>query len=161
MKLLSRQVVRPFGGRVGLSVLLVALLQVVPAGGADLSIIETVNLDFGSVVDDNGTVVLGLGDAIIADPDGIHVAGPVATGRYTISGDPFAAFSLSIAGFTAAGLTIGTFETSEGTPPLLSVALDGSGELDISLGATLTVDSGVSAPGLNQPLIYIITIDYN
>jgi len=141
--------------------LLLALLQAIPAGGADLSIFETVELDFGSVVDGDGSVVLGLADAITSDPADIHVAGPVATGRYTITGDPFAAFSLSIAGFTAAGLNIGDFETSEGTPPLLSVALDGSGELDLSLGATLTVDSNVAAPGLNQPLIYIITIDYN
>jgi len=146
---------------IALGSVIIALIQGGPASGVDLSIIETVALDFGAIIDDDGVVVLGLADAITADPAGIHVGGAVFTGQYTISGDPFAAFSLSIVGSTAAGLTIDTFTTSEGVPPLLSVALNGGGELDLRLGATLTIDSGVAAPGLDQLLSYVITIDYN
>ena len=161
MDLLAKHVVRPLRGRIALSLVLVVLIQAGPAGGVDLSIVETVELDFGAVIDGDGAVVRGRADAITADPAGIHVGGAVFTGQYTISGDPFAAFSLSIVGSTAAGLTIDLFDTSEGIPPLLSVALNGVGELDLSLGATLTVDSGTTTPGYDQTLTYVITIDYN
>lgn len=161
MDVLVKQVVRPFQGRHLWAVILVMLCQAVPVCGVDLSILETVQLDFGAVIDNNGAVVLGLGDAITADPAGIHVGSISTTGQYMISGDPFAVFSLSILGSTASGLTIGDFVTSEGAPPLLAVALDGSGAIDIRLGATLTVDSGTAAPGLDQPLSYVITINYN
>jgi hypothetical protein len=161
MDLLVKQAVAGNMGRIVWGVTLVLLLQAGPAGGAELSIIETVKLDFGAVVDSDGTVVLGLADAIISDPSGIHVGTPVATAQFTITGDPFAAFSLSVVGYSAAGLGVSDFDTSEGTPPLLSVALDGAGELDLRLGATLTVESSIAAPGINQPLIYVITINYN
>lgn len=161
MELLAKQAVRPGRGWIALALALAVLIQAGPVCGVDLSIVETVTMDFGAVLDDDGAVVLGLADAITADPAGIHVGGAVFSGQYTISGDPFAAFSLSVAGSSASGLTLDTFVTSEGVPPLLSVALNGFGEMDLQMGATLTVDEVSAAPGLDQPLSYTITVDYN
>jgi hypothetical protein len=159
--LLVAQAFRSTPSRYALGVVLVLLCQVGPASGVDLSILETIELDFGAVLDSNGAVVLGLGDAITADPAGIHVGSIATTGEYMITGDPFAVFSLSILGSSASGLTINDFETSEGTPPLLSVVLNGAGEIDIRMGATLTVDEGLAEPGIDQPLTYTISINYN
>ncbi len=132
-----------------------------PVTGAELAITESTKIDFGSVVDRNGTVSLGLADAIVFDPFAIHVGDPVTTGEFLITGDPFATFSLSISGSTVGGLGIGTFETNEGTPPLLNVSLNATGQLDLRLGANLTVDSAQVLPAPNQPLLFTITINYN
>ena len=155
------QSVRPFLSRRIWFLALALLCQGGPARGLELSILETIELDFGAVVDQSGAVRLGLSDAIVSDPSGIHVGTPVSTGQYEITGDPFAVFSLSILGSTADGLTISDFTTSEGTPPLLAVVLDGTGNKDIRLGATLTVEESSASPGLDQALAYTITIDYN
>ena len=152
MELLAKQAVRPGRGWIALALALAVLIQAGPVCGVDLSIVETVTLDFGAVLDDDGAVVLGLADAITADPAGIHVGSAVFTGQYTISGDPFAAFSLSVAGSSASGLTIDTFVTSEG---------DAEQGRDLQMGATLTVDSASASPGLDQTLSYTITVDYN
>ncbi len=143
------------------AVAFLALCAVWPATGAELGISETVELDFGAVVDRDGSVILGLGDTIVFDPFSIHVGNAVSTGHYLITGDPFATFSLSITGSTVGGLSIGSFETTEGTPPLLNVALGLSGQLDLGLGGTLTVNSGQAAPGNDQPLLFTITVNYN
>jgi hypothetical protein len=132
-----------------------------PLCGAPLSIVESVELDFGTVVDEDGSVTIGLTDTVTLDPFGIHVGDPVTTGHYLIGGDPFATVSLSIVGSTVAGLSVGSFETSEGTPPLLNAALDITGELDLSIGATVTVNSAQAVPGDSQSLLFTITVNYN
>jgi hypothetical protein len=148
------------GGVCALLALLVFLAPL-PLTGAPLTIMESVELDFGTVVDRNGVVQLGLSDNVLFDPFGIHVGDPVSTGHYLISGDPFATISLSITGSTVSGLSIGSFITSEGTPPLLHAALDITGELDLSLGATVSVNSAQVVPGAGQPLLFTITVNYN
>jgi len=132
-----------------------------PVAGADLAISESTELDFGSVVDRDGSVSLGLADNIIFDPFSIHVGDPVATGEFLITGDPFATFTLSVSGSTIGGLGIGSFDTSEGPPPLLNVSLNAVGQLDLRLGADLTVNSAQVLPAPDQPLLFTITIDYN
>lgn len=147
-----------------LSIALLALLVLstpLPLTGAPLSILESVELDFGTVVDEDGLVQLGLTDDVMFDPFGIHVGDPVSTGHYMISGDPFATISLTITGSTVSGLSIGSFVTSEGTPPLLNAALDITGQLDLSLGATVSVNSAQVTPGTGQPLLFTIIVDYN
>jgi len=140
---------------------LVLVLAPLSVSGAPLSILESVELDFGTVVDENGAVTIGLADAVTLDPFGIHVGDPVTTGHYLIGGDPFATVSLTITGSTVNGLSVGSFETSEGTPPLLNAALDISGELDLSIGATVTVNSAQVVPGDSQSLLFTITVNYN
>ncbi|MCB1150740.1 DUF4402 domain-containing protein [bacterium] len=131
------------------------------AAGAELAISETTELDFGAVVDRNGAVTIGLSDNVIFDPFGIHVGGTVSTGVYRITGDPFATFSLSVVGTSIGGLSIDSFNTSEGTPPLLNVALGITGSLDLRLSGRVTVNSAQANPGLNQPLFYTISVNYN
>lgn len=139
----------------------VLLVGVWTADGAELAISESTELDFGAVVDRNGAVTVGLNDDVIFDPFGIHVGGVVTTGVYRITGDPFATFSLAVIGTTANGLSVDGFNTSEGAPPLLNVALGIAGSLDLRLGGRVTVNSAQAAPGLDQPLFYTITINYN
>ena len=149
-----------YGPRLFLAALLLVGF-VSPVRGANLNITETVELDFGAVVDGNGAVTIGLADNVIFDPAGIHVGGPVSSGLFRITGDAFAAFSLLITGSTAGGLTIDSFNTSQGVPPLLSVALPLSGAINLRVGARLTVDSAAATPGIDQPLSFTIIVDYN
>lgn len=144
---------------------LVALLLLVgtssPVHGAELNITETAKLDFGAVVDRNGSVTVGLSDNVLSDPAGIHVGGVVNSGRFRITGDAFAAFSLLITSADSGGLSLDAFNTSRGTPPLLSVAIPLSGFIDLAVGARLTVDAAAATPGFDQPLSFTIIIDYN
>ncbi len=131
-----------------------------PRAGAQLTVSEVVELSFGSVVDQDGTITLGLSDAIVSDPNAIHMGGAVATGQYEISGDPFASVSIQFAGSTANGLSIYQFDTDQGTPPLSGVALDGDGTLLLRVGATLTVTADECTPGNAQALPFTITVNY-
>lgn len=128
---------------------------------AQLSILETVELDFGAVVDLNGSVVLDLYDTISSDPSGIHVGGLVSSGVYTIQGDALRTIDINITAQNSNGLNLSNFTTSEGSPPVLNAALDALGELDLTIGATLTVNSSVAAPGSNQALAYTFVVNYN
>lgn len=132
-----------------------------PAGGADLAIQETVQMDFGAVLDQNGSLTLGVNDNLVSDPNGIHAGGVLTSGRFLITGDPFAAFSLDITGSDTDGLTLGDFNTSVGQPPVLNAALNGAGQLSVRFGAVLTVQASRAAPGLDHLLAYTISINYN
>ena len=128
-----------------------------------LSVVETVEMDFGAVIDADGTVTLDITDTIAADPAGIHQGGTVASGLYTISGQPSTAIDVDIAPNNANGLLLANFTTDAGAGvfPLVAVMIDGVGDLAMALGADLTVQSGVAAPGANQPLAFTITVTYN
>jgi len=132
-----------------------------PAHGAELTIAEISELDFGSVVDRSGNVSVGLNNDVIFDPFNIHVGNPVTTGIFHITGDPFSTFSISVIGSTISGLSIGSFNTSEGSPPVLNASLNALGQLDLRLGADVTVNSAQATPGLNQPLLFTIIMNYN
>ncbi len=137
------------------------LLGLVPAAGAQLAVSEVVELSFGSVVDMDGTITLGLADAIVSDANAIHMGGNVATGQYEITGDPFATISITFAGSTGNGLSIYQFDTDQGTPPLSGISLDADGRLLLRIGATLTVDAAQCTPGLGQALPFTITVNYD
>lgn len=151
---------RPPGRACALPALLLLTLAG-PAGGADLAISETVQMDFGAVLDQNGSLTLGVNDNLVADPGGIHAGGVLMSGRFLITGDPFAAFSLDITGSDTDGLTLGDFDTSVGQPPVLNAALNGIGQLSVRFGAALTVQASRADPGLDHLLAYTITINYN
>jgi len=137
------------------------LVGITSVAGAQLAVSETVELSFGSVVDQDGTITLGLSDVIVSDPNLIHMGGAVATGQYEITGDPFATIDLQFSGSTANGLSIYQFDTDQGTPPLSGLSLDGDGRLLLRVGATLTIDSAQCTPGNGQALPFIITVNYN
>ncbi len=124
-----------------------------------LGLSETTELDFGTVTDENGTITLGLSDSITSDANGISIGGAIASGVYTCTGTPTATVSISLTGSSAAGLTIGSFTSSEAN--LSTVSLGGSGSKDITLGADLTVASATAAPGADQALSFTVTVNYN
>ncbi len=66
---------------------------------------------------------------------------------------------MSLAGSTAAGLTIGSFTSSEAD--LSTVSLGAGGVKAVTLGADLTVASGPASPGADQALDFTITVNYN
>ncbi len=123
-----------------------------------LAVAETTELDFGAVIDSDGTVTLDLSDGI-TDPSLIHVGGTVASGVYTIDGEPLQSVSVSFTGSTASGLTIGAFTTSE--PDLANVPLGALGSVALTVGADLTVAAASAAPGADQPLNFTISVTYN
>jgi hypothetical protein len=128
-----------------------------------LSVVETVEMDFGAVIDADGTVTLDTSDTIASDPGAIHQGGTVASGVYTISGQPSTAVDVSITPANANGLLLSNFTTDVGGGvfPLVGVMIDGLGNLAMSLGADLQVQSGTAAPGANQPLNFTIAVTYN
>ena len=124
-----------------------------------LGLSETTELDFGTVSDNNGTITLGLGDSITSDASGISLGGTIASGVYTVTGQANATVSMSLAGSSAAGLTIGSFTSSEAD--LSTVSLGAGGSNAVTLGADLTVASATAAPGADQLLSFTITVNYN
>ena len=120
---------------------------------------ETIELDFGVVVDADGTIRLGLADSIISDPSGISVGGSIASGVYTFTGTPNAIVSASLSGSSSAGLTLGNFTSAEAD--LGTISLGPSGSHDVTLGADLTVAGASAAPGSNQLLPFTISVSYN
>jgi hypothetical protein len=124
-----------------------------------LTVTESTELDFGEVSDNDGTVTLSLADTISSDPSGIHAGGTVASGEYTITGEPKATVSVVLAGSTTNGLTIDHFATSE--PDLSSVSLGPGGFVVLTIGADLTISAAVAADGSDQPLEFTISVAYN
>ncbi len=124
-----------------------------------LGLSETTELDFGRVVDRDGTITVDLSNSISSDPGGISLGGSIASGVYNCTGTPNTTVSVTLMGSTSAGLTIGNFTSSE--PSLLTVSLGGTGSKNITLGADLTINSASASPGLDQPLSFTITVNYN
>jgi len=128
-----------------------------------LAVAETVELDFGAVIDADGTITLDTTDTIASDPAGIHQGGTVASGVYTVTGQPSTAIDVDIAPTNANGLLLSNFTTDVGGGvfPLVAVMIDGVGDLAMTIGADLEVQSGTAAPGANQNLDFTITVTYN
>ena len=128
---------------------------------AEVSISTDQQMDFGQLADKDGSVILGLGDAIISDPSLIHYGGSPYSGIYTLTGDPSTAVDISVSTSSTDGFTLSTFDTSEGNLPLIGVLLDVNGELVLTVGATLTLDSTTAIIGSGQTISFTIISTYN
>lgn len=128
---------------------------------AEVSVSLDQQMDFGQVADNDGSLVLGLNDAITSDPQFIHYGGAPYSAICTITGDADTAVDISISATSSNGLSLSSFTSSEGALPLIGVNLDGSGELVLTIGATLTVDAASASVGPNQTVSYTITTIYN
>ena len=128
---------------------------------AAVAISSDQQMDFGQLADKDGAVVLGLSDNISSDPDLIHYGGSPYSAICTITGDPSTAVDVSVSTNPANGLSLSDFTSSEGDLPLVGVLLDESGELVLTLGATLTVDRALASVGSGQSVPYTITSSYN
>jgi hypothetical protein len=138
-----------------------AVLFMALSSPAQLAVVETVQIDFGSVLDSSGSIILGLNDMIIIDPSNIHVGGVPYSGNYLITGTPNTPVQINITAQNANGLTLADFNTNWGAPPLIGTSLDAGGELELIVGAKLTVNSGEATPGLDQPMAFTIIVNYN
>jgi hypothetical protein len=128
---------------------------------AEVSITTDQQMDFGQLADKDGSVTLGLGDSIIADPNYIHYGGSPYSGIYTLTGDPSTAVDISVAAISGNGFTLSSFVSSEGAIPLIGVLLDPSGELVLTVGATLTLDASTAVIGSGQNISFTIISTYN
>jgi hypothetical protein len=132
-----------------------------PADKAEVGIALDQQMDFGQVADNDGSIILGLADTITSDPDFIHYGGTPYSAICTITGDPDTGVDVSISSAGSNGLSLGDFTSSEGAIPLINVNLDPSGELVLTIGATLTVDETNASVGPGQSISYTITTTYN
>ena len=128
---------------------------------AEVSITTDQQMDFGQLADRDGSVSLGLADAITADPDLIHFGGSPYSGIYTLTGDPDTMVDISVTSFSGNGFSLGSFVSSEGNLPVVGATLDGTGSLVLTMGATLTLDASVAAVGPGQSVSFVITSTYN
>ncbi len=128
---------------------------------AEVSTALDQQMDFGQVADNDGSVVLGLSDAITSDPSFIHYGGSPYSAICTITGDANTAVDVSITTVASNGLSLSAFTSNEGAIPLIGTSLDGTGELVLTIGATLTVDAALATTGSNQTVSYTIITIYN
>lgn len=128
---------------------------------AEVAISSDQQMDFGQLADKDGAVVLGLTDSITSDPDLIFYGGSPYSGVCTITGDPSTAVDISVSTNSSNGLSLSDFASSEGDLPLVGVLLDESGELVLTIGATLTVNAATAGVGAGQSVPYTITSTYN
>ncbi len=166
--------------RLGVACMIVGLLCVLPSGrfsslqaspfpdddlvvrrAAEVSINYDQQMDFGQLAHNDGAVTLGLGDSIISDPDFINYGGSPYSGIFTITGDPDTAVDVSISSNPSNGFTLSSFVSSEGNIPLVGVLLSPTGELVLTVGATLTVDQILASEGAGQTISFTITSSYN
>lgn len=149
------------GKGLGSLVLVFAMLFAPIGARAQLSIVENVQMDFGSVLDSSGSIILGLNDLITIDPSRIHLGGVTWSGNYMITGTPSTVVQINIISTNANGLTLSDFKTNRGSPPLVGTSLDVNGELELIIGAKMTINSGVAVPGMDQPMAFTLIVNYN
>ena len=124
---------------------------------AALAVTESVEIDFGTVTDNDGVITLTLVNTIVGDASGIHVGSSTpVTGSYIVSGQAGAAVGIDINGSTTAGLEIKNFTTDAGVLPLAGQILP----ITLAVGADLEVFSGTAAPGNDQPLNFTVSVNY-
>ena len=126
---------------------------------AALDVAETAELDFGTVQLITGTVTLGTGNSITADPNTIHIGDAVVSGVYTVTGEANQTVDVSLSGSVANGLTLGNFSSSPAS--LANLSLGAGGSTAVTIGADLTVDAGTASTGGGQLLAFTVTVTYN
>ena len=125
-----------------------------------LTVVQDTPMTFGTLADTDGYVEIGPDDDVLANPHHIQVDDTVFSAVFDITGDPDRAFSMSIAGDNNQGLTLNTFRTDQGEPPLGGLVLDGTGQFRVRIGARITVDASQASPGADRSVPYTITVLY-
>ncbi len=126
-----------------------------------LTIAETSIIDFGTVAANFGFITLNTANIISVDGSGIGAGGTVASGDYTISGEPSAVVQVVVTALgMPAGLALTNFVTfpADLSAATLSAVL---GELQFMIGADLTVTGGAVSTGTDQALNFKIAVTYN
>jgi hypothetical protein len=131
-----------------------------PAEKDALAVYQVYAMFFGTLVDNDGYVVLGTADAITQDPDHLVYGGVPQSAQIRLDGDPFVAVSVDITPGTATGFTLSSFETDYGTPPLSGLTLDATGNLTLHLGARLQLSASSLSVGSGQQIGYTVSAVY-
>jgi len=131
-----------------------------PAEKAELSVYQVYSMYFGTLVDNDGYVVLGTGDSILQDPDHLVYGGVPQSAQIRLNGDPFVAVTVDFAAGSATGFSLGSFETDYGTPPLSGLTLDATGYLTLHVGARLQLDADLLSSGSGQQIGYTVSALY-
>jgi hypothetical protein len=127
---------------------------------AELSVHQVWAMHFGSLCDNDGSVTLGVADAIIDDPDNLVYGGTPQSGVILFTGDAFAALTVDISGSAGDGFVLSDFATNQGAPPLAGLTLDDTGQLTLVVGARLQLDSSQIGSGSGQSVGWTISAVY-
>ena len=123
-----------------------------------LTIAETAFLDFGTVAANFGFITLNTANTISVDGSGIGAGGTVASGDYTITGEPSGTVQVVLTALgMPAGLALSNFVT---LPADLTSATLTGGNLQFMIGADLTVTAASVATGADQALNFRIAVTY-
>lgn len=141
-------------------VVLPSKLDPPPADKDALAVYQVYSMYFGTLVDNDGYVVLGTGDTILQDPNHLVYGGVPQSAQIRLDGDPFVAVSVDFTAGVATGFSLSAFETDYGTPPLSGLTLDAGGLLTLSVGARLQLDAAMLAAGDGQQIGYTVTAVY-
>ena len=126
---------------------------------AAIDLYQVFAMFFGTLVDNDGYVVLDHNDTIVADPDNLVYGGSPFSGEILITGDPFTSVRIGVTSSGAPGLTLTDFTSNLGPPPVTGATFDAAGELRIRLGAKLSL-STAAEPGENTPIGYTVSATY-
>ncbi|MGH1403685.1 MAG: DUF4402 domain-containing protein [Alphaproteobacteria bacterium] len=125
-----------------------------------LTLVQDTAMDFATIIADStgDTITLDTADSVSATGASTFT-GTAASGEFSATGTPSAAVTISFStGNTLAGpgaaMGLGSFTNSAGGSP----AFDGSGDLNFTVGADLTVNAGQA--GGTYTGTYTLTVDY-
>jgi len=131
---------------------------------SDLTVTEVTQMDFGIVLDRDGAVTLTLADAIVDGGNGVAAGGAtIASGDYQISGETGQVVDLSLVsanGATGLALANFTVDAGAGATTFPTSGTLAGGNLNLVLGADLTVTAAQAASGQNQALSFTIGVAY-
>ncbi|MEZ4389268.1 MAG: DUF4402 domain-containing protein [Candidatus Krumholzibacteriia bacterium] len=131
-----------------------------PAGEkAAITLHQVYAMDFGTLCDNDGYVVLDHNDTIVEDPNLLVYGGTPFSAEISITGDPFTSIRVGCTSAGAPGLSLTDFTSNYGTLPLVGLTFDATGSLTLHLGAKLSL-SVAAQPGENQAVGYTVTATY-
>ena len=129
----------------------------------DVAISETAQMDFGVVLDRDGTVTLNLSDAIVDGGNDVAAGGTPHSGGYQISGETGSIVDITLvssSGGTGLAMTNFTVDAGSGATTFPTTATLSGGNANMVVGADLTVTAASAAPGANQALTFTIGVTY-
>lgn len=121
------------------------------------TVTQITGLEFGTIRDRVGYIVVGIDGSLQTDSNQLFVGGTTQAAEIYITGDPNSDASVSVSAPISNGLALTLFTTNHGMLPT-TFQLDGSGEGTLMIGARLTVDPGNAEPGAGQTIDYTLSV---
>ena len=130
---------------------------------ANLSVTEVTQMDFGIVLDRDGSVTLDLADNVADGGNDVYAGGTPASGDYQIAGEAGQVVNLTLesaTGFTGLAMSNFTVNAGAGAATFPTTGTLTGGTLDIIVGADLTVTAADATPSVDQSLSFTIGVAY-